>query len=110
MLKMYTLIGPDGKPYQSEQKGTLGGHKRLKLYGLLDCPSALRYITKGQYVQHRVFFADEITAIDAGYHGCGNCMKDRYALWKQALDQAVGDKKLAQSIYRSLCVERYGLM
>ena len=50
---MYHLIGKDGKPYDSETPGTLGGHRKLKIYGRLDCPSALRYIAKGQYVAHR---------------------------------------------------------
>ena len=50
----YTLIGADGKPYPSPQKGTLGGHRKLKLYGRLDCKSALAWIAKGQYVRYRV--------------------------------------------------------
>lgn len=65
--KLYKLIGKDGKQYLSETKGTLGGHKGLKIYGRLDCHSALRYIAKGQYVKYRVFFADEETAVSAGY-------------------------------------------
>ena len=80
--KLYKLIGKDGKQYPSETKGTLGGHKRLKIYGRLDCPSALRYIAKGQYVKHRVFFADEETAIAAGYRPCAVCMKEEYLKWK----------------------------
>lgn len=54
--KLYKLIGPNGKEFLSEEKGTLEGHKKLKIYGRLDCPSALRYIGKGDYVQYRVFF------------------------------------------------------
>ena len=80
---MYHLIGRDGKPYDSETPGTLGGHRKLKIYGRLDCPSALRYIAKGQYVAHRVFFADEETAIAAGYHPCGKCMPEAYRRWKE---------------------------
>ena len=80
---MYKLIGPDQKEYLSEKKGALGGHKRLKIYGRLDCPSALRYIAKGQYVQHRVFFEGEETALAAGYRPCGVCMKEHYKLWKE---------------------------
>ena len=64
--KIYHLIDANGKPYESDTPGTLGGHRKLKIYGRLDCPSALRYIAKGQYVQHRVFFKDEETAIAAG--------------------------------------------
>ena len=81
--KMYKLIGPDGKEYISEEKGTLGGHRKLKIYGKLNCPSALRYIAKGDYVQHRVFFKDEETAIAAGYRPCGICMKEQYEIWKK---------------------------
>lgn len=80
---MYKLIGKDGKQYLSETPGTLGGHKKLKIYGRLDCPSALKYIEKGQYVKQRVFFADEETAIAAGYRPCGVCMKEKYKKWKE---------------------------
>ena len=80
---MYHLIGKDGKPHDSETPGTLGGHRKLKIYGRLDCPSALRYIAKGQYVAHRVFFADEETAIAAGYRPCAKCMPEAYRRWKE---------------------------
>jgi len=81
---MYKLVGQDGKEYLSVTPGTLGGHRKLKIYGRLDCPSALRYIAKGQYVQHRVFFKDEETAIAAGYRPCGICMKESYRRWKNS--------------------------
>lgn len=84
---MYKLIDKEGKTYFSECPGTLGGHKKLKIYGRLDCPSALRYIAKGQYVEHRVFFADEETAIEAGYRPCGVCMKEAYKQWKSQKQQ-----------------------
>ena len=79
---MYTLIGPDGKPYRSATPGTLGGYKPSKIYGRLDCPSALRAIGRGGYVSHRVFFADEETAIAAGYRPCARCMPEQYKAWK----------------------------
>jgi methylphosphotriester-DNA--protein-cysteine methyltransferase len=79
---MYTLTGPDGRPYRSAVPGTLGGHRRTKLYGRLDCRTALRAIARGGYVKHRVFFADEQTAIAAGYRPCAACMPDAYADWK----------------------------
>ena len=82
-MKEYKLIGRDGKPYLSTVPGTMGGHRKLKIYGQLDCPSALRYIAKGHYVEHRVFFADEETAIAAGYRPCGICMKSQYNEWKK---------------------------
>lgn len=82
--KKYTLIGTDGKPYLSQEKGTLGGHRKNKIYGRLDCPSALRAIAKGRYVKNRVFFADEKTAAAAGYRPCAVCMPKEYAAWKNA--------------------------
>lgn len=73
---MYKLLDKNGKEYLSEEPGTIGGHRKLKVYGRLDCSSARRYIAKEQYVQYRVFFKDEETAIAAGYRPCGVCMKE----------------------------------
>lgn len=83
MEKTYRLINSEGKEYESKVKGTLGGHKKLKIYGKLDCPSALGYIAKGQYVKNRVFFIDEKTAIEAGYRPCSRCMREEYKKWKE---------------------------
>jgi methylphosphotriester-DNA--protein-cysteine methyltransferase len=81
----YRLIGPDGAAYQSTRKGTLGGHRRSKVYGRLDCPGALRALARGgPYPKFRVFFADEATAIAAGYRPCWLCMRAEYAAWKRA--------------------------
>ncbi len=80
--KIYHLIGRDGKPYDSLIPGTLGGYKPKKIYGRLDCSSALRHIAKGEYVKHRVFFLDEETAIAAGYRPCAVCMPEAYKVWK----------------------------
>jgi hypothetical protein len=80
--KTYTLIGADGKPYQSLNKGSLGGHRKDKIYGTFDCKGAARWIAKGHYVKHRVFFADEATAIAAGYRPCFGCMREKYKKWK----------------------------
>jgi methylphosphotriester-DNA--protein-cysteine methyltransferase len=80
--RRYTLIGPDGRPYASPVPGTLGGHRRTRIYGRLDCPSALRAIAAGGYVANRVFFADEATARAAGYRPCARCLPDAYAAWK----------------------------
>ena len=80
---MYTLIDENGLEYLSDIPGTLGGNKRLKIYGRLDCPSANRWISKGYYINDRVFFIDEETAIKAGYRPCAVCMKKEYAEWKQ---------------------------
>jgi hypothetical protein len=84
--RAYTLNGPDGQTYRSTAPGTLGGHRRARIYGRLDCPSALRAIARGGYIAHRVFFADEAIAVAAGYRPCGICMRDRYDAWKAAPD------------------------
>jgi methylphosphotriester-DNA--protein-cysteine methyltransferase len=78
----YTLLGGDGKPYTSADKGTLGGHRGTKIFGRLDCRAALRAMVRGGYVRHRVFFADGTTATRAGYRPCAVCMPDAYRAWK----------------------------
>jgi methylphosphotriester-DNA--protein-cysteine methyltransferase len=85
--KSYTLTGTDGRPYTSPVKGTWGGHRGGKIYGRLNCPAALRAIERGGYVKNRVFFADEATAIVAGYRPCGACCKDRHQAWKTAKER-----------------------
>ncbi|MCR5755022.1 MAG: metal-binding protein [Acetatifactor sp.] len=70
------------KPYVSFEPAKFGGHKKLKIYGKLDCPSANRYLRKGQYAKHRVFFASEEDAIGAGYRPCAVCMPEKYKKWK----------------------------
>ena len=80
--KRWVLTGPDGTPYRSAQPGTLGGHRHGKIYGTLDCRAALQAIARGGYVKNRVFFADEATAIAAGYRPCAVCLPQRYAQWK----------------------------
>jgi hypothetical protein len=66
----------------SDLPGTLGGHSRKKIYGKFDCRSALRAIAQGGYVRHRVFFADEETAVAAGYRPCAECCPAEYQAWK----------------------------
>lgn len=80
--RTWRLLGADGRPYDSPRPGALGGHRKLGLYGRLDCPSALRHIARGGYVAQRVFFPDEATAIAAGYRPCSRCLPERYARWK----------------------------
>ncbi len=36
LARTWTLIGPDGKPCKSLVPGTLGGHRRGRLYGGLE--------------------------------------------------------------------------
>ncbi|MCK1554181.1 metal-binding protein [Bradyrhizobium sp. 177] len=83
MTRTYRLLGADRKFYSSGVPGLLGGNGRMKVYGRLDCASANRAVAAGNtYQKHRVFFADEGTAIAAGYRPCGNCMREQYKAWK----------------------------
>ena len=80
--KTYRLLGPDGVPYESTTPGLLGGHSRQRVYGRLDCPVALSFLRRGFEPKFRVFFADEETAIAAGYRPCGACLREKYRVWK----------------------------
>lgn len=84
-MKMFKLLGSDGKEYVSETPGTLGGNTERKVYGRLDCPTALSSIKRfpGSYEKSRVFFADEKTALAAGYRPCGNCLRKQYQEYKE---------------------------
>jgi hypothetical protein len=84
MATVFRLVGSDGREHPSDRPGTLGGHRRSRIYGRLDCPSALRALARGGYRAHRVFFADEITAVRAGYRPCGVCLPEQHRAWKRA--------------------------
>ncbi|EHQ27121.1 Ada metal-binding domain-containing protein [Mucilaginibacter paludis] len=56
---------------------TLGGNRKLKIYGKLNCKSGKR-----MKAANRVFFSSEVEAVCAGYRPCGHCMKGEYRLWK----------------------------
>jgi hypothetical protein len=98
-VKTYTLLGEDGRPHQSDAPGTLGGYRRSKIYGRLDCPSALRAIAKGQYVRHRVFFADEDVAIAAGYRPCGTCLPPSYRRWLADIESRTGIRDTERGLH-----------
>jgi methylphosphotriester-DNA--protein-cysteine methyltransferase len=51
---------------------------------MLDCPAALRALARGGYRSQRVFFADEQTAVTAGYRPCAVCLPAAYRAWKTA--------------------------
>jgi hypothetical protein len=79
MRRTWTLLGPHGKPYVSARPGTLGGHRRTRIYGRLDCPGALRAIARGAYVRSRVFFLNRAQARAAGYRPCAVCLPNEYS-------------------------------
>jgi len=86
MVAVWVLLGADRQPYSSTEPGTLGGHRRTRIYGRLDCPSALRAIARGGYVPNRVFFLNEAAAVAAGYRPCAVCLPERYAAWKAGIE------------------------
>jgi hypothetical protein len=94
--KTFTLVGPDGKSYSSTVPGIFGGHRIGRRYGRFDCRAALQAIARGGYVKHRVFFADEATAIAAGYRPCAVCMPQEYAAWKKNQSAKVSARKGAR--------------
>jgi methylphosphotriester-DNA--protein-cysteine methyltransferase len=83
-MKRYMLLAPSGVQVESVTPGKLGGNARSRIYGRLDCPSALRALSQGEiYARSRVFFADEASAVAAGYRPCGRCMPEAYRAWKE---------------------------
>jgi len=79
----YLLTRADRTIAPSAVPGRLGGNRASRIYGRLDCPSAIRALARG-YAKRRVFFADEATAIAAGYRPCAVCMPEAYRRWKSA--------------------------
>jgi len=79
--KTWRLIGADGGGYDSDRPGSLGGHRRNRIYGRLDCRAALQAIARGGYVKNRVFFLSQADAEAAGYRPCAVCLPQEYARW-----------------------------
>ena len=84
MTPRYLLTDGNGRTYRSVDPGVLGGHRRTRIFGRLDCPSALRAIERGGYVADRVFFANESVARAAGFRPCARCLPQEYAAWRSA--------------------------
>ena len=84
-MNTWTLLGANGQPYESATPGMLGGHRRARIYGRLDCRAARQAIARGGYVRHRVFFLSEADARAAGYRPCAVCMPQAYAAWKRSM-------------------------
>ncbi|KAA8694680.1 Ada metal-binding domain-containing protein [Pseudomonas caricapapayae] len=100
---MWKLLDAQGEPCLSRDPGRLGGHRRSKVYGRLDCPAALLALSKGGYRQHRVFFIDEPTAISAGFRPCGRCMVAEYRQWnsenrKQNVPRIITETVIVQRV------------
>ena len=60
----------------------LGGNKKLKIYGQLNCSSGIR-----MKKETRVFFSSEEEALSNGFRPCGHCMNEKYKDWKKRVLQ-----------------------
>lgn len=63
-----------------QKEVNLGGNRRLKIYGTLQCSSGKRMKR-----ENRVFFATETEAIENNFRPCGHCLKEKYKIWKNGL-------------------------
>lgn len=61
----------------NEGKIHLGGNKKLKIYGTLQCKSGMK-----MKAENRVFFRSEKDALNEGFRPCGHCMREAYLSWK----------------------------
>jgi methylphosphotriester-DNA--protein-cysteine methyltransferase len=59
------------------QKLTLGGNCKLKIYGTFGCRAGKR-----MKAENRVFFKNEAEALEYGYRPCAVCMREAYRQWK----------------------------
>jgi methylphosphotriester-DNA--protein-cysteine methyltransferase len=94
--RAWTLLDAGGRAYASARPGTVGGHRGGRIYGRLDCPSALRAIARGGYVKHRVFFRNEQDARAAGYRPCAVCLPRQYRAWKNRADRKLRSARAAR--------------
>jgi hypothetical protein len=82
--KLYTLLGADGGFFQSETAGAWGGHRGNRIYDRLDCRAARQAIARDGYIEHRLFFSNEMTAAAVGYRPCRALSREIPAMAGQA--------------------------
>jgi methylphosphotriester-DNA--protein-cysteine methyltransferase len=58
----------------------LGGNKKLRIYGKLDCVSGMKMQRK-----NRIFFSDSREAESLHFRPCAHCMRDQYQQWKNEI-------------------------
>jgi len=100
-MKDYVLTDENNNLYFSDVPGTLGGQRKRKIYGKLDCPSALKAFAKGRYDYYITFFLNERVAVKAGYRPCAICLPEKYYEWKiNKQENKVKKIELINGIYR----------
>ena len=60
-----------------QNKISLGGHRPGKIYGTLTCRTGKR-----MKPENRVFFRDELEALEQGYRPCAVCLPEKYKVWR----------------------------
>jgi DNA phosphorothioation-associated putative methyltransferase len=60
-------------------KLAFAGHKRLRIYGTLECQGSGKRMGK----EHLVFFETDDEARSQGFRPCGSCLKEEYRAWKK---------------------------
>lgn len=80
MLQHQSLTDQEVRRLIRQKQISLGGNRKLKIYGLLSCQSGKRMKR-----ENRVFFGSEQEALQAGYRPCGHCMLQAYHEWKNGL-------------------------
>ena len=78
MWKHIEISNPDLRKAIRNHEVCLGGNKKLKIYGKLNCKSGKRMNR-----ENRVFFRSTAEAIGQGFRPCGNCMRSDYVKWKK---------------------------
>lgn len=78
---LHTDIEQDALKREIKQRIILlGGNRKLRIYGKLDCRSGKRMKR-----ENRVFFQSVTEAIENGFRPCGHCLKDEYQKWKHGI-------------------------
>ena len=75
---------PDNAPYRTPRRPARSAAiAPTASTGASTAPAPPRAIARGGYVTQRVFFADEATAVAAGYRPCATCLPEAYTTWKE---------------------------
>ncbi|WP_312513766.1 Ada metal-binding domain-containing protein [Chryseobacterium culicis] len=82
MILLSQISGENLRSKIHSKEIVFGGNKKLKIYGLLNCRSGKRMKR-----ENRVFFIDEIEALENKFRPCGHCMREAYKKWKNFIHQ-----------------------
>lgn len=72
MIKHAAMKDDELRKLIRQGKICLGGNKKLRIYGRLNCKSGKR-----MKKENRIFFTSEEEAVNNGYRSCRHCMRER---------------------------------